>query len=76
MSVIKKMKPLKAIKNSVGGYDLLTERDAGNEILCLTGNEKRSLDYWMRMQDLAERVVIEIKGALPADRDPEIFPLP
>ena len=40
------MKKSQAIENSVGGFDLLTERDSGNEVLILTGKPQFSKDYW------------------------------
>lgn len=58
-------KPLKAIQNNVGGYDLLTERDSGNEIRILTGRPEYSLDYWQRLADLAERVIQQFEDIKP-----------
>jgi|9_EtaG_2_1085328.scaffolds.fasta_scaffold19710_5 hypothetical protein len=40
------MKPVESKPNSAGGIDLLTERDAGNPVLILTGNPERSLQFW------------------------------
>jgi hypothetical protein len=45
------MKKISLIPNHVGGIDLLTERDSGNEILILTGNKKNSIDFWQRLYD-------------------------
>lgn len=50
-------KILQAKKNNAGGYDLFTERDRGNTVLCLTGRYANSLEYWKHMQYLAEEVV-------------------
>lgn len=43
--------------NGVGGVDLLTERDRGNEVLILTGNKKNSLPYWKKLKQLAEEAI-------------------
>lgn len=54
-------KPLIAILNSVGGYDLLTERDTGNRVLCLTGKPSLSIEYWKRLKQLSEDVIKAIE---------------
>jgi hypothetical protein len=51
--------------NSAGGYDLLTERDSGNEILILTGKTTNSLDYWKRLQILCTHVIYEMEHSHP-----------
>lgn len=56
------MKKLQAIKNNAGGYDLLTERDSGNEIRILTGRYANSLSYWQRLAKLANKVVDELES--------------
>ena len=48
-------KKLSAVKNNVGGYDLMTERDSGNEVRILTGNKSR--EYWERMRATADAVL-------------------
>lgn len=65
-------KPLKAIRNNAGGYDLLTERDAGNEIRILTGTESRSIEYWTRLQSLTEDVLWELQHAIPHEQKREL----
>lgn len=50
-------KLLQAKKNNAGGYDLNTEKDSGNPVLCLTGRYTNSLEYWKRLQALSEEVV-------------------
>ena len=47
-------KKIELIRNSAGGVDLLTERDAGNEIRILTGKPERSREFWKRMIETAE----------------------
>jgi len=47
------------VENSAGGYDLIVERDAGNEIRILTGNF--SLAFWKNMKMVAEDAIEEIE---------------
>lgn len=54
-------KPPSIQKNWAGGVDLLVERDAGNEILILTGKKENSLKFWKQMQQLAETAIDQIK---------------
>lgn len=65
-------KPLIAKLNSVGGYDLLTERDTGNEILILTGKASISVKYWERLHDLCKNVIQEINHSHPIYSSQEI----
>lgn len=55
-------KKIQAIKKSNGGYDLLIERDAGNEILILTGNEHHSRIFWERLLDTCEEVLADLNS--------------
>lgn len=66
------MKKLKAIKNDAGGYDLLTERSAGNEIRILTGREELSRQYWERLQTLCKEVLWELYHAVPEQQAKEL----
>lgn len=52
-----KPKPVDAVRNSAGGFDLLTERDGGNDILILTGKKERSLAFWKRLHTIAGNVI-------------------
>ncbi|HEV3223913.1 MAG TPA: hypothetical protein VGZ90_13585 [Puia sp.] len=54
-------KKVEAIRNSANGIDLVTERDAGNEIRILTGNPKNSLAYWRRLRQLCDSVINEFE---------------
>jgi hypothetical protein len=65
-------KILQANKNNVGGYDLYTERDSGNRILCLTGRYTNSLEYWKKMQALAEEVVHFLENVNEKNHPPTI----
>ncbi len=53
-----KKKPT-TIENSVGGIDLLVERDAGNEIRVLTGKKENSLEFWLNLSELCKTVINE-----------------
>jgi hypothetical protein len=55
------MKKITSERNNVGGIDLITERDSGNEIRILTGNKKNSLKYWKTLAMLAETVINELE---------------
>lgn len=51
-----------AMSNGVGGFDLMTERDAGNEIRILTGSEKFSLKFWENLKNVAEAAIDTIES--------------
>jgi len=55
-----RQKPIELQRNRVGGVDLITERDAGNSILILTGKPERSRDFWKRMIEFAKNAIEEI----------------
>jgi|TARA_Y100000015_G_scaffold38058_1_gene40618 hypothetical protein len=55
------MKPVESKPNSAGGIDLLTERDAGNSILILTGNPERSLQFWEDLLREAQNNIHRLK---------------
>lgn len=46
-----------AIHNFSNGYDLMVERDSGNEIRILTGKETRSREFWEDLKELATNVI-------------------
>lgn len=48
------MKKIEIVPNAVGGLDLLTERDAGNDVRIMTGNKEASMEFWTRMKSQAE----------------------
>lgn len=50
----------KTEENSLGGIDLITERDSGNEIKILTGNKENSLIFWKQLSELAEVAISEL----------------
>ncbi len=54
------MKLLEAKKNNAGGYDLLTERDSGNQVRVLTGAYTNSVEFWSRIKQLAQDVLYEL----------------
>jgi len=56
--VSKKVVP---IENHAGGIDLITERDAGNEIRILTGDPQYSLEFWENIKEHAELAVQTLK---------------
>ena len=55
-------KPPYARINGYYGYDLMVERDSGNEIRVLTGNEELSRDFWQNLRDLSNSVLEEMKA--------------
>ena len=48
--------------NTAGGIDLIVERDAGNEILILTGKKSNSLKFWKQLQTLSENNVHRLEN--------------
>lgn len=48
-------------RNSAGGVDLLTERDAGNQVLILTGKPESSLRFWRKLQRQCQVAIDAIK---------------
>lgn len=52
-------KKIELIPNSCGGLDLGTERDAGNPVRILTGNE--SLKFWKALNKASEQAIVMIK---------------
>ena len=55
------MKPVESKPNSAGGIDLLTERDAGNPVLIMTGNPQRSLEFWENLSREAQNNIHRLK---------------
>ena len=49
-----------AVLNQSSGYDLMVERDSGNMVRILTGNEEMSQEFWEQLKDLAENVLEEM----------------
>ena len=47
--------------NSAGGIDLLTERDAGNEILILTGKPKYSKEFWQNLRYACDLAIEQLE---------------
>lgn len=58
-----------AISNKVGGFDLMTERDSGNEIRILTGRKEYSLKYWENLKNIAESVIDAIESGVTDETD-------
>ncbi len=54
------MKTIELKPNPAGGLDLLTERDAGNLVLILTG--KNSLEYFKRLRDVCDDAIDELEN--------------
>lgn len=50
-----------ATHNWANGYDLMVERDSGNEVCILTGGEKHSKEFWENIRDLANNVLDEME---------------
>jgi hypothetical protein len=51
------MKNTKLVKNTAGGYDLLTERDSGNPVRILLGKKESSLKFFKFLRDLCETAI-------------------
>lgn len=51
-------KKIELIENSIGGLDLIVEKDAGNPVRILTGNQ--SLEFWQALQILSEDAIDQI----------------
>ena len=54
-------KKIAILKNSVGGYDLITERDSGNNVRILTGKPERSKEFWDCLRREAEHVLAKME---------------
>jgi len=52
-------KVIDTTKNGIGGIDLIVEKDAGNAVRVLTGNQ--SLDFWKRMSTFSLSAIEQIK---------------
>lgn len=52
----------KITENFAGGFDLIVERDSGNEVRILTGKKESSRAFWRRMAELAEVALLEMKA--------------
>lgn len=50
-------KKIELVDNSAGGVDLITERDAGNEIRILTGRKTNSLAFWQQLRQAAAEAI-------------------
>lgn len=53
-------KKIELVENNAGGIDLLTERDAGNEIRILTGKPERSIEFWKAIMKVAAQALEEL----------------
>ena len=49
------------VHNWANGYDLMVERDSGNEVRILTGREDLSKEFWEHLRDLANNVLEEME---------------
>lgn len=49
------------VKNSADGFDLIVEKDAGNEVRILTGDLTNSKKFWKNLKLVAEVVLAEIE---------------
>ena len=58
--MVKRKKSPSLLINSIGGVDLMVERDAGNEVRILTGNKVNSRSFWRKIQRLADRAMDEM----------------
>ena len=50
-----------AVLNFANGYDLMVERDSGNQVRILTGREDLSKEFWEQLRDLANNVLDEME---------------
>jgi hypothetical protein len=55
-------KKINTIDNPAGGIDLLTERDAGNEVRILTGKPSASREFWEALRDCCDGALAELEG--------------
>lgn len=62
------MKPY-AKQNHAGGYDLLTERNSGNEVRIQTGYVGSSVEYWTNLRNLCNEVLAQLSITEEADRE-------
>lgn len=53
-------KKLELIENNAGGIDLLTERDAGNEVRILTGKPEKSIEFWKNLWKVSQQALAEL----------------
>ena len=60
-----KLKTVYSLRNDVGGVDLITEKDSGNLVRVLTGNKKRSLEYWQRLEIVCQDAIATIQYSDP-----------
>ena len=51
-------------KNSAGGYNLLTERDAGNPVCILTCKPEHSVLFWERMLEISVEALEDLKSKM------------
>jgi len=54
----KKIKGIGLRPNSINGLDLEVERDAGNPVLILTGNQ--SIKFWEQLKDTCDDALNEL----------------
>ena len=50
-----------AVANLDNGYDLVVERDSGNEVRILTGREDHSKKFWEQLRDLTNNVLEQME---------------
>jgi len=62
-------KEITIIRNAVGGIDLLTEKDAGNEVLIVTGAREHSQEFWATMARMARQALYEMHKDEETDDD-------
>jgi len=55
-------KKINTVTNQAGGIDLLIERDAGNEVLILTGKPSVSRQVWEALRDVCDGALHELEG--------------
>lgn len=53
-----------AVLNQTNGYDLMVEKDSGNEVKILTGSEEHSKEFWNQLKNLAEEVLLEMESTI------------
>lgn len=55
-------KKINTVRNQAGGVDLLIERDAGNDVLILTGKPSHSREVWEALRDTCDDALRELEG--------------
>ena len=55
-------KKMQAMRNAVGGIDLVIEQDAENPVLIHTGSIEESKMFWQKLAKMSRKVLAEINS--------------